>query len=329
MTNKILVTGGAGYIGSVLINQLLQNGYSVRVLDIFLFGGESLLHLQTYKNLEIINGDIRDRATLKSALKGVTDVIHLAALVGEPACKENPEVTKQINLEATKTLAKLSKLQNVNHFIFTSTCSNYGISSPDAEATEKSDLYPLSLYAETKIASENYLLSLTDKKFKPTILRLATIFGLSPRMRFNLMLNEFAREVVLGNKISVRNENAWRPFLHTKDISDAINLTLKTSLSKVGGEIYNIVGENIQKQYLAFLAKKYNPKINIIIEEGNSGDRRDYRVSADKFRKRIHWQPKISIEEGFKEITEAIKMGIFLDPYEFKYNGWYNKKILE
>lgn len=324
---KILITGGAGYIGSVLVGNLLKKGNEIRVLDRFIFGDESLLSYKKNKNLEIIKGDIRDIKLLKKSLEEITDVIHLAALVGEPACRENPKVTRQINYEATKMLGLLAKSTRVNRLIFVSTCSNYGISSSNEEATEESKLNPLSLYAKTKIASEKFTLSIKDKNFHPTVLRLATIFGLSPKMRFNLMVNEFAREVVFGNRISVRNKKAWRPFVHIQDASNAILTIFNASLSKVDGQIFNIVGQNIQKKQLINLVKNYNPNIQILIEEGGSDDKRDYRVSAEKIKKILGWRAKITLEKGFSEIVSALKKGKFKDPHGFKYNAWFDKKV--
>lgn len=324
---KILVTGGAGYIGSVLVGVLLSHGFKVRVLDRFIFGGESLLSYIGNGNLEIIEGDVREIAALKKAVKGIYAVVHLAALVGEPACKKNPEVTKQINLEATKKLARIAQKEKVKRFIFSSTCSNYGISSIDEEATEVSQLNPLSLYAETKIAAENFLLSQENTDFHPTILRLGTICGLSPRMRFNLMVNEFAREAVFNGKIEIRNENAWRPFLHVQDAAYAIETVISSPISKINKQIYNVVSENIQKKNLVSYVRKKNKKIAITIEKGGKDDKRDYRVSAKKILIRLNWKPRYSVEYGFDEIFYALKKGVFLDPYEFKYNGWFDDKV--
>lgn len=326
--NKILVTGGAGYIGSVLVGVLLNNGFKVRVLDRFMFGGESLLPLINNKNLEIIAGDVRDKKILKKTLNDVFAVIHLAALVGEPACRENPTVTKEINFQATKNLITMSKSFGVSRFIFTSTCSNYGVSSQDEQATEKSKLNPLSLYAKTKIASEEFVLSAKSKSFHPTVLRLATVFGLSPKMRFNLMINLFAKEAAQNGEISIINPEAWRPFVHTLDASFAFLTVLNSPVSKINGKIFNVVSENIQKKDLVAIAKKYNPKIKILIEESSKkDDKRDYKVSSEKFRKITGWRSKVSVEEGFFEIFEAVKNNIFHNTEDFRYNAWFDDKI--
>jgi len=329
MKKKILVTGGAGYIGSVLVGDLLSRGYQVRIIDRFMFGGESLLAFIHNKNLEIVYGDIRNEKTLNKVLSGVEDVIHLAALVGEPACKENSQVTKAINFHATQKLVSLAKAKGIKRFLFSSTCSNYGISSADKEASEDSKLNPLSLYAETKIAAEEVVLSQADKNFHPTVLRLATIFGLSPRMRFNLLVNEFARDTALGGEILVINEKSWRPFLHVRDASQTFLAILSAPLSKIGDQIFNVVGENIQKGQLAAMAKRINPNLKVRLVSKGEGDARDYRVSAKKLQQKLKWRPQYLIEDGFREIIKSIRQGVFSDPYAEKHYLWFDKKVFQ
>lgn len=325
---NVLVTGGAGYIGSVLVRNLLNKGFRVRVLDRFMFGGESLLSVIHNSNLEIVKGDVRDYKLVSDSLEGINKVVHLAALVGENACSKNPKVTVEINQEAAKNLVSQASKKNVGNFVLISTCSNYGISK-EKEATEKSILSPLSLYAETKIEAEKFALSKVSDKFTVTVLRLATIFGLSPKMRFNLMVNELARETALSGKYDIRNESAWRPFLHVQDASDAIIAILNSSKDKISGEIFNVVSENVQKKDLINLARKLNTGISIEISETGKDDKRDYRVSAQKIQNTISWRPKISVKEGFEEIYNAVKNKMFLNPYEFRYNAWFDDKVFE
>lgn len=325
---KILVTGGAGYVGSVLVRNLVKEGFNVRVLDRFIFGKESLSSLNSNKRLEIVDGDIRDLELISKSLNGVDVVIHMAALVGEPACNEDPKVTLEINQKATEQIVKKSKEKGVKRFIFISTCSNYGISK-EKEANEESKLSPLSLYAKTKIASEKYVLLKNSKSFSVTVLRLATIFGLSPKMRFNLMVNELARETALNRSFEIRNENAWRPFLHVEDASSAIIKILISSEKKVGGQIFNVVSENVRKKDLIKLARKINPKMKIVISDGGKDDNRDYRVSSKKIRRVLSWKPKISVEEGFREVYKAVKNKKFQNPYGSKFNAWFDKKVFQ
>jgi nucleoside-diphosphate-sugar epimerase len=329
MKKNILVTGGAGYIGSVLVGELLASGYAVTILDRFMFGGESLLAYLHNKNLTIIAGDIRDKKIVCKALKNIFAVIHLAALVGEPACRENTDVTRAINLNGAIDLAREAKKANVSRFVMVSTCSNYGVSNGSEEATEESELHPLSLYAETKIAAEKVILSLKNKSFHPTAVRLATIFGLAPKMRFNLMVNEFAREAAINGKISVINKDAWRPFLHVSDAAQAFIKIISAPVGKIDGEIFNVVSENVQKKQIAQMVKKKNSKVLVTMQPGKLDDKRDYRVSAKKIMKRLDFKPRFSVEDGFIEMIEAVKKGIFLDTDEFRYNAWFDEKVFK
>lgn len=324
----ILVIGGAGYIGSVLVGQLLENGYKVRVLDRFLFGGESLLSYQLSPHFEIFYGDIRDKKIVRTAMNGIDSVVHLAALVGDPACKVDENVTKQINVDATEMLVKESQKNNVKQFIFSSTCSNYGVTHSREEADENFPLNPLSLYAKTKIEAENIVLSSRTNTFTPVVFRFATIFGLSPRMRFNLLVNEFARECATDGRISIRNKDAWRPYLHTLDAASAILTILQPKYKKIS-DIFNLVSENVQKETLAKMAKKRNRKITLTIESGRLDDMRDYAVSAQKFKKLTKWKPQYNIQQGFDEIVDYLEKHVFLDPYEERYNAWIDEKVLK
>lgn len=319
---NILVTGGAGYLGSVLSALLLARGDRVTVADICMFGAEGLLpHVNNLLFcLEV--GDIRSKAFIKQLFKQSYDsVVHLAALVGEPACNKDPILTKQINIDATITLAKEAKRQGVKRFLFTSTCSSYGVSSPDALADEGSSLHPLSLYAETKIAAEMEILSLSDDSFAVTILRLATLFGISPKMRFNLLINEMVREAWHGNDVVLYKEHAWRPYAHTTDAVKSILATLDATRNKVSGEVFNIGTDNLQKKTVASLVQKYIPEMRVS-QKGGVPDNRDYRVSFAKAEKRFGFIPSTDTEDGIKEIVAGLKQRIWSNPYDPKYSDW-------
>jgi len=322
---NILVTGGAGYIGSVVIGQLLAKNYNVRVLDKLLFGGESLLGYIDNPGFELIVGDVRNENVVQKALKDIDVVFHLAALVGDPACKINEKVTREINVDATKYLVNVSRSSGVKQFVFLSTCSNYGVTAVDELATEESSLHPLSLYAETKIESEALVLASKESDFRPIVFRFATIFGLSPRMRFNLLVNEFARETALNGSISIRNKKAWRPYLHVLDASSALLTTIEQKVELDG--VFNIVGENIQKEQLALMAKEVNPNIRLSIEEGALDDKRDYAVSSEKFRNATGWSSAVSVKDGFVSMVKAVREKVFQDPYEKRYNAWVDDTI--
>ena len=319
---NILVTGGAGYLGSVLVPMLLTHGDRVTVADICMFGAEGLLPHINNPLFRLEAGDVRDKHFIQRLFKQSYDaVVHLAALVGEPACSINSVLTKQINVDATIELAKKARKQGVRQFLFSSTCSNYGVSSPDALADETSLLHPQTLYAETKIAAEKGLLGLSDVSFGVTILRLATLFGLSPKMRFNHLFNEMVRDAWHGKDIILYKEEAWRPYTHTTDAARSIMASLEADGKKVFGEIFNIGSDNIQKKTLVVLVQKYIPKMRLI-HEGGTPDNRDYRVSFSKAKKYIGFTPTMSVEKGVKEIMWSLEHRVWSDPYDTKYSDW-------
>ncbi|MBI2613559.1 MAG: NAD(P)-dependent oxidoreductase [Candidatus Levybacteria bacterium] len=325
---NILVTGGAGYLGSVLVGKLLAENNKVRVLDALMFGGEGILPFIYHKNFEFVKGDTRNKETVLKSLEGVDCVFHLAALVGEPACSVNPSLTEQINHESAVLVGKSAKENGVERIIFTSTCSNYGISNLDELATEESPLNPLSLYAETKIATEKDLLELSDSSFTVCVLRLATIFGLSGRMRFNLLINEMVREAYVNKKILLYKEDAWRPYAHTQDASDALISVLNAESSKINHEIFNMGTENYQKKGLVELVKKYVPDLEID-RQGGLPDNRDYKVSFEKIKRVIGFTPKRKVADGVDELFWAVKNNVFSNLYDDRYVSWINEKVLD
>jgi nucleoside-diphosphate-sugar epimerase len=314
---KILVTGAAGYIGSVLVRHLLNKGFSVRGLDILNFGGESLLTFFNHPNFEFIKGDIRIEDTIKNALKDIYGVVHLAAIVGEPACDQKPDVAKQTNLLASKLLFDLSAhSDSVMKFIFASTCSNYGKMSGDETCTEDSKLNPLSLYAELKIEFEKYLLdSKTRNDFIPTALRFSTVYGLSPRIRFDLTINEFIKEVALNRELVIFGKQFWRPYCHVEDLASACVLVLESEASLVDHDVFNVgdTRENYQKKMIAEEILKLVPdaKIKYVHKEN---DPRDFRVDFSKIKNKLGFSIKKTIPDGLREIYSIIKSGIISNP---------------
>jgi len=261
MKNKlILVTGGAGYIGSVLVRKLLAEEYRVRVLDSLMYGGHALEELRDSADFELIRGDIRSDDTVKQALDGVRAVVHLAAIVGDPACSRRPELAREVNLDASLQLFDLSRAAGIGRFVFASTCSNYGrMADPTKYVTEDSELPPISLYARAKVAVEGALLK-ADGKNDPvvTVLRFATVFGLSPRMRFDLTVNEFTRELLLHRELVIYGEQFWRPYIHVMDISRAISLVLGTPAGLINRQVFNVgnTSQNYQKGRLVELVRE-------------------------------------------------------------------------
>ncbi len=260
---KILVTGGAGYIGSVLIGQLLQQGYFVRTIDNLSFGKQPLEAYKLNKHFEFIQGDITNRNDCKKAVDSVNAIIHLAAIVGDPACKKQPELAIAVNREGSQNLLDTAIDAQVERFIFASTCSNYGkMSDPNGYVDETTELNPVSLYAELKVEFEQKLLNLLDTNLTPACLRFATAYGLSPRIRLDLTVNEFSKELALGRKLEIYGEQFWRPYCHTSDIARACILAIEAEKSLVSHKAFNVgdTNENYQKKTIVEMILKELPK---------------------------------------------------------------------
>ena len=239
--SNILVTGGAGYIGSVLTRKLVESKYNVKVLDSLIFGQDGISDLVSNESVKLFVDDIRNEKILTDVLKDVDCVIHLAEIVGEPLCNKIPEAAKQINELATKQIVDSCKKAGVQRFIFASTCSNYG--SALETVNEDTPLESLSLYSETKVKSELNVLNSQDENFEPCVLRFATAYGLSPRMRFDLVINIIIEKVLWNEAVEIYGGTQWRPFVHVKDAANALVLGAETTIK---GEIFNLVAENHQ-----------------------------------------------------------------------------------
>ncbi|NTV25383.1 MAG: SDR family oxidoreductase, partial [Chlorobiaceae bacterium] len=211
MKEQVLVSGGAGYIGSVLVRLLLEKGYRVRVLDNLMFGGVPIIDLLNDEDFEFMKGDVRNPDDVRRAMQGMDHVVHLAAIVGDPACAKQPDLAREVNLDGSRRMYDMANELGLKRFVFASTCSNYGkMSDPESYVDEESVLAPVSLYAETKVAVEQYLLSQPKTNpCKPTSLRFSTVYGLSPRPRFDLTVNEFTKELALGRELVVFGEQFW------------------------------------------------------------------------------------------------------------------------
>ena len=321
--NKVLVIGGAGYLGSVLSRKLLQAGYKVRILDNLTYGDEGIKDLHAENNFEFVNGDMRDISTVVEAIKGMDAVIHLAAIVGDPASALSPQKTIEINYLATKLIAEVCKYHQINRFIFASTCSVYGASlTPEVRLDENSTLNPVSLYAEMKLKSEEALLEMADSNFAPTIFRMATLYGFSSRMRFDLVVNLLTAKAVFDDKITIFGGSQWRPNLHVEDAAEAFIKCLEAPIEKIKGDIFN-VGSNEQNYQIARIGEIINDiipdaKIEIVEKE----DERDYNVSFDKINKNVGYRAKKSIEDGVAEIKNAIEEGKIKNYADNKYSNY-------
>lgn len=314
---RVLVTGGAGYLGSVVTHELLGQGHQVCILDSLLYGAEPLLALKLHDGCSFVRGDIRE-PELEEKLQGTFDaVVHLAAIVGDPACARQPDLAREVNLDSALRIHHFSRWWGAQRFVFASTCSNYGrMGSTDELATEESELQPLSLYAETKVAVERSLLD-ADTEGSPavTVLRFATLFGLSPRMRFDLTVNEFTVELAVKGKLLVYGEQFWRPYIHVGDAARGIALVLNAPLDQVGGQVFNVgdTGQNYQKGQLAELVRSQFPRPTEIEYVHREEDPRDYRVSFEKIKRELGFHVTRTVEDGIREITDSIDQGIITD----------------
>ena len=317
---NVLIIGGAGYIGSALTKRLLELGYRVRVLDLLLYGDDAISEFYTEPRFELIRGDLRHIDAVVAAAKGMDAVVHLGAIVGDSACGICEDLTVQINLQATRTIAEISKGYGVSRFVFASTCSVYGAS--DEMLDERSALNPLSLYARTKMESERVLLSLCDPAFAPTILRFGTIYGLSGRPRFDLVVNLLAAKAIKEGEVGIVGGKQWRPLVHVKDVAEAIVLVLQAPPGDVCGQTFN-VGSNEQNYQIADLGriiKELVPTAHVVIQPQE--DNRNYRVRFDKIRDMLNFEPRYTVQDGIAEVIHAFAVGAITDYRDPRYNNY-------
>jgi nucleoside-diphosphate-sugar epimerase len=322
-SNLTLVTGGAGYIGSVIVDELLLRGHRVRVLDSLIHGSvPSLLHVWNDRQFEFVQGDIRDRAATRGALEDVSAVVHLAAIVGDPACARQPSLAQEVNFEASRMLLDDAEAMGIGRFVFASTCSNYGRRDNEALATEEGELAPVSLYAETKVAAELDLLARSNGVLANCCLRLATVYGASARMRFDLTVNEFTRDVCLGTDLVVFGEQFWRPYTHVRDAALAVVLALESPVEDVAGQVFNVgaTEENYRKRDIVELLKQRVPSAKIEFVQRDE-DPRDYRVSFEKIKAQLGFRAERSVADGIDEVMALLRSGIIGDPYAAVYRN--------
>jgi nucleoside-diphosphate-sugar epimerase len=321
---KVLITGGAGYIGSVVVRTFLDSGYQVRVLDLLNFGGEPLVEFLNHSRFEFVKGDVRSTQDVTKALKDIDIIVHLAAIVGDPACAKQPDLAKSTNLEGSKNIYLLAEKMGVRKFIFASTCSNYGkMEDSSGYVTETSALNPVSLYAETKVSVEQFLLQQPKtNSCKPTVLRLSTVYGISPRPRFDLTVNEFAKDLALGKELQIFGEQFWRPYCHVIDLARAFLLVSESADEKVAFDVFNVGdnNENYQKKMIVDEISKQLSNVKVSYVKRNE-DPRDYRVNFDKIANRIGFKITKRVPEGIRDIIFAVQSGFFLNPDDNKYKN--------
>ncbi len=316
----ILVTGGAGYIGSVLVRRLLSAGRRVRVVDRMSFGGHGLEDLGHDTNLEVLIRDLRDPRVHEEALEGVDTVIHLAAIVGDKACALDEEVAVQTNWTATVALARRAKAGGVRRFVFASTCSVYGEGREEV-LTEDSPVKPLSLYAETRWHAELGILELVNGSgFAPVILRFGTVYGLSPRMRFDLVVNFLSQRAVREGQVSIFGGSQWRPFVHVEDIARGIIMGIDEPLPSDVAPILN-VGDNLENYQLRDLKEQLEihvPGVRVTILP-EQADHRTYRVCFDRIEQAWGFRATHRVGDGIEEIARAVRSGVIADPTDRRY----------
>ncbi len=325
MKEEVLVIGGAGYLGVVLAELLLASGYSVKILDSFIYGSKPVEKFRSDKRVEIIEGDIRNVETVASVIKNMKSVILLAAVVGDPASKARPELTVETNSVASQAISSACKLNGVEKFIYASTCSVYGVGNDVLD--ENAPLNPVSLYAKTKISSEESIMQMSDNNFKPVIMRMSTLYGYSPRMRFDLVVNTMTMTAYLDKKINVFGGNQWRPLVHVRDAANAYIKVLENEIAR--GKIYNVGSEkqNYKISEVAGLVvesidETFNAAVNVNTESNNV-DVRDYRVSFGKIEKELRFGAEHTIKEAGKEIYKRLASKEIKDPKQKVYYNHY------
>lgn len=311
---SVLVTGGAGYVGSVLIPKLLQMGYEVKVLDLFLFGEDVLNKVQGNPNLKIIKGDIRDRNLLEREIRGVEAIIHLACISNDPSYELNPELGKSINYDGFVQLVIIAKESGVRRFIYASSSSVYGVKE-EAEVSEDLPLEPLTDYSKYKALGEEVLLRAASDDFVVTIIRPATVCGYSPRLRLDLTVNILTNHAINKGQITVLGGDQKRPNIHIEDMTDLYVLLLGQPDEKIHKKIYNAGCENFK---IRELAEKVRDTLgrNIAILTSPTNDPRSYHVSSKKIKKELGFVPRHTIEDAIWDLKSAFASGQIPNPME-------------
>lgn len=318
MNMPTLVTGGVGYLGICVVDELLAAGSDVRVLDVLLHGQEGLAAELESRGVTVVRGDVRDRSARLRALEGAKAVVHLAAIVGDPACARDPVRAQAVNVAGARALVEDAGALGVERLVFASTCSNYGrVAEPGTLIDEDGQLAPVSLYAEQKVEIERWLLGAGTNGTLTTCLRLATLYGVAPRMRFDLTVNEFARDLWSGRRLEVFGEQFWRPYVHVRDAARAINLVLRSPAARVARRVFNVgrSEENYRKRDLVEIIRRETDSGSVAYVHREE-DPRDYKVSFDRIRRELGYEPSVSVADGVSEILQALEAGRFGDPFD-------------
>jgi nucleoside-diphosphate-sugar epimerase len=330
MTDRhVLITGGAGYIGSMLTSELLRANYRVTVLDTLLFGGESIVPFLNHPNFHFVKADVTENRAVRDSIKRdwqkPDTVIHLAAIVGFPACQAvGKQVAWKYNVEATKNVYGQSAELGVDRVVFASTYSNYGLSEEGKPVTEESPLNPQSLYAETKIAGEEFLLSQKDSACAPLLFRFATLYGISPRTRFDLIVNQFVLDAFTKRSLIIYQRGYSRSFVHIRDVVRGVIMAMEAEKEKVRGQVFNLGTDNgnYTKSDIVNLVLKRMPETVVEYKDLTfGGDMRDITVSFEKVKRVLGFDTNLNVDDGVREVLFALKTGLIRNPTDDKYRN--------
>jgi nucleoside-diphosphate-sugar epimerase len=321
---KVTITGGAGYIGARASRELLSAGHEVTVLDSLLHGQDEVASALEASGIRMIRGDVRDPAARRDALNGAAAVVHLAAIVGDPACALDPGLSQTVNVDATRAVVADAEAAGVERFVFASTCSNYGrMTDPLVPIDETAPLAPVSLYAEQKVAVERDLLARpVDAIPIVTCLRFATIYGVAERMRFDLTVNEFTRDLWDARRLEVYGERFWRPYVHVADAARALATVLASPTDRVAGTVFNVghSDENYRKLDLVEMIRERLPNADVTFVHRDE-DPRDYRVSFAKIGSELGFDPIMRVPDGVDEVLRGLEDGLFGDPFDSRFSN--------
>jgi nucleoside-diphosphate-sugar epimerase len=326
MNNSILVTGGAGYVGAVLVPELLKRGYRVKVLDLYLYGEEVLEGVKDHPNLEQIKGDIRDTSLLQSSVSGCDSVIHLACISNDPSFELNPELGKSINFDAFTPLVEISKSSGVKRFIYASSSSVYGIKEVE-NVDETIELEPLTDYSKYKALCEEVLLRYQSPDFTTTILRPATVCGYSPRQRLDVIVNILTNHAVNTGKIKVFGGQQLRPNIHMQDMVDVYTHILELPEELIAGKIFNVGYENYSVRKLADIVRNVVGPNTVQLETVPTDDIRSYHISSQKIDRELGFRPHFTIEDAVKDLVRSFDEGLL--PNSMTDSRYFNLKRMK
>ncbi len=307
---RVLVTGAAGYVGSAVVTHLASMGHEVTALDLMPIGGEALIPAVLTGRVQIVRGSITDDALMGEAIAGHDAVVHLAAVVGEAACDVDPDRARLINVDGAERVALHCQRLGVPRMVFASTCSNYGVSDPGVLADEDDPLHPLGLYAGSKVEAEGRVRAAFPDA---VIARFGTVCGLSPRMRFDLLVSELARDAVTGAELLIYAPEAWRPYLATPDLVRAVDLVIGDAHDAVRGGTFNVIGENLTKRDLIEIVTARFPDVQVAFVD-KAPDLRDYRVSGARFEAATGFRPNVAVAGAFNDTVRLLEAGLWPDP---------------